>query len=107
MEIHLCTSCGHEFAVHCLYPIPEKYWSKNKIFLGSYTVPNESDVAKSYIKLSRILRNCEWFNPSKLEQQRIEGKKTWELGQFLDVEVEKINEECRLHAISICFVETN
>ena len=107
MEVHLCTSCGHEFAVHCQYPIPEEYWSKNKIFLGTYTVPNENEVAKSYIKLTKILRYCEWFQLSKLEQQRIEGKKTWELGQFLDVEVERIKEECRAHAISICFVETN
>lgn len=105
IEIHLCESCGHQFAVHCLYPIPEQYRSKHKRFWGTYNVPSESDLAKSYIKLKKILEGCEWFQPYELERQRIEGKKVWELGQFIDVEVNRINESCRSNTISIDFEE--
>ncbi|MBV1776668.1 hypothetical protein KSF73_13205 [Burkholderiaceae bacterium DAT-1] len=107
MEICKCLSCGHAFAVHCVYPIPEQFRSTHKVFRGAYVVPSEDEKAKSYIKLKNILKGCERFQLSKLEKQRIEGKKIWELGEFLDFEVERIKVDCGRNALSIQFEEIN
>ena len=105
MELFACLSCGNEFYVHCIYPIPEKHKVKNKLFNGYYYPFSKSDAVKNYLKLKGILVGCEWFQLSSLERQKLEGKSVWELGKFLDVEVEKIKSLCLGHGIKIEFIE--
>lgn len=91
--------------MHCNYPIPEEYGSKHKLFLGFHSVASSKAAIKSFIKLKKILKGCEWFDLSKLEKQKMEGKSRWELGQFLDIEAEKIQRLCGEENIEIEFVE--
>ncbi|GAA3919136.1 hypothetical protein [Litoribacillus peritrichatus] len=105
MELVKCLSCGHEFYVHCFYPIPDVFQSKHKIYLGYFSVSSPKDTVASFIKLKSILKGCEWFQLSKLEAQKLEGKTKWELGQFLDIEVEKIRPLCKQKNIEIEFNE--
>lgn len=105
MELVKCLSCGHEFYVHCHYPEPEWVTSKHKIFMGHYSVSSPGDAVKSFIKIKNLLEGCEWFQLSRLEDQKLEGKTTWELGQFLDTEVERIKNLCVEQGIEIEFFE--
>ncbi len=105
MELVKCLSCGHEFYVHCHYSEPEWLRSKHKIFIGHYSVSSPEDAIKSFIKLKSILEGCEWFQISKLEEQKIQGKTNWELGQFLDIEVERIQKLCTQKGIEVEFSE--
>ena len=105
MELVKCLSCGHEFYVHCHYPEPEWLTSKHKIFRVHYSVSSPRDAVKCFIKLKSILKGCEWFQLSKLEEQKLEGKTNWELGQYLDIEVERIQKLCVEQGIKIEFNE--
>ena len=73
------------------------------LFSGVHIVSNHTEAIKNFTKLKKILIDCEWFDLSQLEKQYLEGKFTWDLGQFLDIEVERINEKCRELSIQITF----
>lgn len=105
MELVKCLSCGYGFYVHNHYPEPEWLTSKHKVFMGNYSASSHMDAVKSFIKLKGILHGCEWFQLSKLEEQKLEGKLNWELGQFLDTEVERIQKLCVEQGITIEFNE--
>jgi len=105
MELRRCLDCGHEYYVHCYYPIPEDYVSRHKLYQGYYTVQNDRDLIKAFIKLKSILKVAENFQLASLEKQKLEGLRVWDLGLFLDVEVEKITRKCNEQKISIEFVE--
>lgn len=101
-EIFTCRKCGEESAIHNHYPIADEFRSKHKIFRGMYFV-TEANALKDFIKLKNILRKCFWFELSQLEAQYLDEKKVWELGTFLDTEVEQIRLACQNKSIEILF----
>jgi len=105
MELFKCLSCGYELYIHNHYPLAECFVSEHKFFRGNYLLSSQKDAVKNFIKLKGILHGCEWFQLSKLEEQKLEGKLNWELGQFLDKEVERIQKLSVEQGIKIEFNE--
>ena len=103
LEIYVCLNCGHEVAVHCNYPFPPSLQAKHDLFIGKHTVTDTGSATKNYLKLKNLLSGCERFQPEKLEKQFHERKLVWELGLFLDFEVELIKVECNRLAIAVDF----
>lgn len=88
-----------------MYPIPEGSQPQHKLYYGTHKVAIPQDATKSYLKLKKVLAGYQSFELSQLEKQYLEGKQIWELGQFLDIEVEKIKEQCEKFTIFIEFQE--
>lgn len=105
LEIHVCLTCGHEVVVRCNYPISPAFQSKHEFFTGTYKVSSLSNVTKNYLKIKKLLKDCERFQPSKLERQFLDQKFFWELGLFLDFEVERVRSECEKLSIKIAFTK--
>jgi hypothetical protein len=102
LEIFKCLSCGEEIAVHCHYLIPDEFRSKHEVFRGRYLVVDDN-ATKDFIKLKNMLRGCQWFQLSKLEDQRLDKANVWDLGIFLDIEAAQIKVACQQNSIEIIF----
>ncbi|NHZ35546.1 hypothetical protein [Massilia rubra] len=72
-------------------------------FTGKYILPHPQDASKSYLKMKRLLKGCQHFRLWNLERQFIDKAHVWELGCFLDDEVELLLPECEKLGLSIEF----
>jgi hypothetical protein len=61
------------------------------------------NITKDFIKLKNMLKSCQWFRFSELEAQRLDKVNVWDLGIFLDIEVEQIKLACQQNSIEIIF----
>ena len=109
-EIHgfqtwVCTNCGHEMWVHSNLAIPSGPIAKRALYKGTLQVQNKSDAIKSFLKLKPLLKNCIHFRLSSLERQYHDHEPVWDLGTFLDVEVERLKPLCEQFGIAIEFNE--
>lgn len=102
MEIWRCKNCGTEAAFHCDYPLS---MPRRSVFLGTAHVESRAQALKAMLKLKKALAFAERFSASRLEEQHRKGQLTWELGYFLDFELERAKAECSLAGVSSSFKE--
>lgn len=103
LEIWHCNECGNDCAVHCSYIPDPSGMQISDLFIGTATVGPGPDALKSLMKLKRILAFAERFEPALLETQYREGKHEWDLGYFLDFEVQQASAMCKSAGISVTF----
>lgn len=104
VEMWTCKSCGHMYGVHIQYVLePWPGMMISVLFTGSYTLPSAQEATKSYLTLKRLLTGCERFSQHRLERQFIGKEPVWELGLFLDDEVERLLPECERLGLPIEF----
>ncbi|ANH68542.1 hypothetical protein [Mitsuaria sp. 7] len=94
LEIWQCQNCGNEIAVHCHVALNLSAPAGRELFTGTVTIDSEKDALKLLLKLKHALSFAERFEPFKLEAQHREGRLIWDLGLFLDFEVERAEAAC-------------
>ena len=58
---------------------------------------------KALLKLKHSLEFAERFSAASLEAQYLNGSRHWDLGEFLDFEVERAEAECKEAGVSATF----
>lgn len=105
MEFWRCKNCGNDAAVRCNYVVDLAGVQLHKRFVGTVAVSAGTDALKALLKLQKALAFTERFEAGKLAEQHRAGKLSWELGEFLDFEVERASAECLRMGISATFTE--
>lgn len=108
LEIWHCKHCGAEELAHSNYaPTLSELATmpRSRLFVGTAFIAPGSESLKALFKLKKALAFAERFSPFKLEEQHREGKLTWDLGDFLDFEVQRAAEECSRIAVRTSFKE--
>lgn len=107
LEIWICKDCGGELAVHCHYLPDLSGIPGHELFIGTAFIGSSAEALKALIQLKKVLAFAERFEPFKLEEQQKAGKLTWELGYFLDFEVEQAKIACANIGVTTSFVRTD
>lgn len=99
-----CKSCDHVYWVRIHYLIePGPDHVMHVMFTGTYIPCYPREAIKSHIKLKRLLKGCERFSLAQLERQFVDQQPVWELGDFLDDDVERLLPECERLGLQIEF----
>lgn len=97
MEVWDCLACGAKVHVHCHYmpsPADLSNFPRHGIYRGSVILEGGENALKALLKLRRALGFAERFRAASLESQYSAGSRHWDLGDFLEFEVERARTEC-------------
>jgi len=103
LEIWHCRKCGSKLAVHCHYTLDPSGMQRHDLFTGTAFIDPGGEGLKALLKLKKALSFAERFQPAKLDEQHRAGKLTWDLGHFLDFEVQQAEAECERIGIRASF----
>ena len=101
-----CLACGTKEYVHCNYLPSHAYLSKvsrHARFQGSVDIESDEMRLKAFLKLKHSFGFAERFSATALEGQYLNGSQHWDLGEFLDFEVERAEAECKKAGVSATF----
>jgi len=107
LEIWQCEKCESEFAVHCHYLPDLSGIQARGLFTGTAFISSGAESLKALLKLKNKLAFAERFEPTKLEEQQRAGKLAWDIGYFLDFELERASAACVSAGVSVRFSEVN
>jgi len=73
------------------------------LFVGTASVSTGITGLKALIQLKKALSFAEHFVPARLDEQHRAGKLCWDLGYFLDFEIQQAEAECERIGIAASF----
>lgn len=103
MEIWHCKNCGNGCAVRYNYIPALSDVKGHDLFVGTASVSTGIKGLKALIQLKKALSFAEHFVPARLDEQHRAGKLRWDLGYFLDFEVQQAEAECERIGIAALF----
>ncbi|MDR0202992.1 MAG: hypothetical protein LBJ40_12610 [Delftia acidovorans] len=103
MEIWHCKNCGNGCVVRCNYIPDLSDVKRHDLFVGIASVPTGMAGIKALIQLKKALSFAERFVPGRLDEQHRAEKLRWDLGYFLDFEVQQAEAECARIGIAASF----
>jgi hypothetical protein len=103
MEHWECLNCGSTMDVHCNY-LPEVSRAQcHERFRGVINLTEDAIPLKTFLRLKNALSFAERFRSASLEAQYLTGSREWDLGEFLDFEVEQARVVCERIGLQASF----
>lgn len=100
-----CVICGSKMDVHCHYLPDISGIPRHDLFRGFAIFESDDELLKAFLKLKHALKFAERCSANSLEAQYLKRSLQWDLGEFLDLEVERAEAECMKAGVNAQFIK--